>query len=275
MPAAIRRARWSRHRGRERSHRSLIGRPELLGQLRLRPDVPASRLGRRLKRIEDQRGEQDFPGRQGRHVERPTGGCVRQRWQFAVTPGFQVHTGYRVGRRLRRAAGEEHDLPERGVLRVRETVGAHVAVVAGQVAGRDGEPALWDQEDEHAARTERPCETGQEGVLQAPVLVILGVRRVQVQAGEGAVSQADRERARGDHVVQPGTGCRGAPLVELDAVALGTERPGDRRRLAGAGAGVEESHGARAATGYGGEMSGNRRRHPGRRRIIARTGRGF
>ena len=123
---------------------------------------------------------------------------------------------------------QKDDLATRCVLRVREAVAGEPRVVRGEVAGRDGQPPLWDDEHEQAARAQRTSHhRREERVLQAFRFVVVVVRRVQPEARERPVRQPHRKGTSRDHMLDGSLRLIGTVPSDLDAVRLASDDIGD------------------------------------------------
>ena len=127
-----------------------------------------------------------------------------------------------------------------------------------EVAGGDVQPLAGHDEDEHAAVDEVARRLHQEGVLRALLLVVVVIRRVEVEQAERPVGDGGLEEVGGQRPVQALPGLGGAVAVQLHAVRLDGHRVrlrqplGElRNRFARAAARVEDAERLPAAPAAG------------------------
>ena len=226
-PAAIRRARWPRRSGMSgRTGRSSLGQScsASCGCIQTPRRWASSAAWVASKKSDPNRISP--VGREGTGAARsqvcPAGAEV------AIAPGFESRLAGGVVCCLDPANGEQRDLVEGGEVRIGEAIGSKRAVVAGQIAGRDRESPLRDQEDEHPTRAKRPGHARQEGVLQPVLLVVVRIWGIEEQHRERSVGQPDGEGARGEDVVELDPGLFSAVGVDLDPEALRAQSRRDR-----------------------------------------------
>lgn len=142
--------------------------------------------------------------------------------------------------------------------------------MARQVARRDLQATLGDDEEEQPAGAEGAAQVLQEAVLQAQFLLVVVVRRIAEEEREGPVRQAGGEGVAAEQPVEPPARRNGAALVELDAEGLCRQRRPDRGgRFAGPGAGVEQADDAPVAASGARQQPGERGHHALRCRVEA------
>ena len=95
--------------------------------------------------------------------------------------------------------------------------------MGGEVAGRHREALAGNDEDQQAALGQIPGAVGEEGVLDALVLLVPIVRRVQKEQAEGPVCHRGLEQVHGEGAVEPLLRRLSPVPVKLHAVGLDGE----------------------------------------------------
>ena len=268
---------WPRRSGINGPGAPVVGGPEGVTNLLAGPQAVLPGLGHRRQRVHGAGGEEDVAG--GNHRRVVDGiGTVRELLRLSKGPCPHLFLGVGVGAGLALAPPHQDHLVEDLPLRAGEGPAPDVPVVGGEIAGGDGEALLRDDEQQQPAVGQVAGAMREEGVLNALVLFVPIVGRVQKQHPEGVVGYGGGEEVAGQGAVQHVGGLLRPVPVQLhpaglhgDGAAVAQQAGELGQGVSSPAAGIQDAQrvGAAGAAPGSVEQLGNQVNHPGRRGIEA------